>query len=194
MNMFVTLKVGDIMSEDEFFRFCRMNEMLDFERDSNGNIIFMSPTGSFTGSFNSDILIEIGVWLHSNKIAGKLFDSSTGFTLPNGAVRSPDVSWVAREKWDKLSKEDKERFAPICPDFVIEIRSKSDDLKYLKNKMEEYMSNGCQLGWLIDRFEQKVYVYTSSEDVLKYSSLDVQLSGEPLFPGFILDLTAIEKV
>ena len=194
MNMPVTLKVGYIMSEDEFFRFCRMNEMLDFERDSNGNIIFMSPTGSFTGSFNSDILIEIGVWLHSNKIAGKLFDSSTGFTLPNGAVRSPDVSWVAREKWDKLSKEDKERFAPICPDFVIEIRSKSDDLKYLKNKMEEYMSNGCQLGWLIDRFEQKVYVYTSSEDVLKYSSLDVQLSGEPLFPGFILDLTAIEKV
>ena len=114
MNMPVTLKVGDIMSEDEFFRFCRMNDMLDFERDSNGNITFMSPTGSFTGSFNSDILIEIGVWLHSHKVFGKLFDSSTGFTLPNGAVRSPDISWVSRAKWDgfrKRIKKNLHRFA-----------------------------------------------------------------------------------
>jgi Uma2 family endonuclease len=198
MNMPVTLKVGDIMSEDEFFRFCLMNDTLDFERDSNGNIIFMSPdgespTGSFTGSFNSDILVEFGVWLHSNKISGKLFDSSTGFTLPNGAVRSPDISWVSRDKWDKLAKEDKERFAPICPEFVVEVRSKSDDLKYLLSKMDEYMANGCQLGWLIDRFDQKVYVYTVGHEVVQYKSLDIQLSGEPLFPGFVLDLSAIER-
>jgi len=193
MNTPVTIKVGDIMSEDEFFRFCRMNEMLDFERDSNGNIIFMSPTGSFTGSFNSDILIEIGIWMHSYKVEGKLFDSSTGFTLPNSAVRSPDVSWVAREKWDLLSNEEKERFAPVCPDFVIEVRSKSDDLKYLRDKMDEYMENGCQLGWLIDRFDQKVYVYQPNKNTIEFDSLDIQLNGEPLFPGFVLDLSAIEK-
>ncbi|WP_439585778.1 Uma2 family endonuclease [Dyadobacter bucti] len=193
MNTPVTIKVGDIMSEDEFFRFCRMNEMLDFERDSDGNIIFMSPTGSFTGSFNSDILIEIGIWMHSHKVGGKLFDSSTGFTLPNGAVRSPDVSWVAKEKWDLLSNEDKERFAPVCPDFVIEVRSKSDDLKYLRDKMDEYMENGCQLGWLIDRFDQKVYIYQPNKNIIEFDSLDIQLNGEPLFPGFVLDLSAIEK-
>ncbi len=193
MNLPVTLKVGDIMSEDEFFRFCRMNDTLDFERDSNGNIIFMSPTGSFTGSFNSDILIEIGVWLHSHKIPGKLFDSSTGFTLPNGAVRSPDISWVSREKWDSLSKEDMERFAPICPEFVVEIRSKTDDIKYLLNKMEEYMDNGCLLGWLIDRFQEKVYVYAVNQDVVQYESFAIQLSGETVFPGFVLDLSAIER-
>ena len=193
MNTPVTIKVGDIISEEEFFRFCRMNDMLDFERDSKGNIIFMSPTGSLTGSFNSDILIEIGSWLHSHKIPGKLFDSSTGFTLPNSSVRSPDVSWLRKEKWDKLSKEDKERFAPVCPDFVIEIRSKSDDLKYLKDKMEEYMENGCALGWLIDRFESKVYVYQPDQDIKEFNDLDIELSGEPLFPGFVLDLNAIEK-
>ncbi|TDE12765.1 Uma2 family endonuclease [Dyadobacter psychrotolerans] len=193
MNTPVTLKVGDIMSEDEFFRFCLMNDMLDFERDSNGNIIFMSPTGSFTGSFNSDILIELGMWLHSQKIPGKLFDSSAGFTLPNGAVRSPDIFWIAREKWDVLSAEDKERFAPVCPDFIVKIRSKSDDLKYLKKKMDEYMDNGCQLGWLIDRFEEKVYVYSEGNEISEYAGLDMQLSGEPLFPGFLLDLSAIEK-
>ncbi|MCE7041907.1 Uma2 family endonuclease [Dyadobacter sp. CY312] len=193
MNMPVTLKVGDIMSEDEFFRFCRMNDMLDFERDSNGNIIFMSPTDSFTGSFNSDILIEIGVWLHSHKVQGKLFDSSTGFTLPNGAVRSPDISWVSRAKWDGLSKENKEKFAPVCPEFIVEVRSKSDDLKYLLNKMEEYMNNGCQLGWVIDRFEEKVYVYALNQEVVRYESIDIELRGEPLFPGLVLDLSAIER-
>ncbi|NIJ55869.1 Uma2 family endonuclease [Dyadobacter arcticus] len=193
MNTLVTFKVGDIMSEEEFFRFCRMNDMLNFERDRDGNIIFMSPTGSFTGSFNSDILIELGVWLQGRQILGKLFDSSTGFTLPNGAVRSPDVSWVPREKWDALSREEKERFAPICPDFIIEVRSKSDDLKYLKDKMTEYIENGCQLGWLIDRFEQKAYVYAPNQNIQEFNSLNIQLSGEPLFPGFLLDLAAIEK-
>lgn len=194
MNMPIILHVGDIMSEDEFFRFCRMNETLDFERDSNGNIIFMSPTGSFTGGFNSDILVKIGVWLNIHKIPGKLFDSSTGFTLPNGAVRSPDISWVSRDKWDSLSKEDKEKFAPICPEFVVEVRSKSDDLVYLLNKMEEYMANGCQLSWLIDRFDRKVYVFAANHEVVQYQSLDMQLYGEPVFPGFVLDLSGIESI
>ena len=189
----VTFKVGDIMSEEEFFRFCQMNDTLNLERDKNGNIIFMSPTGSSTGSFHTDILLELGVWLNSQKIAGKLFDSSAGFTLPNGAVRSPDLSWIPRTKWDALSKKDRDRFAPICPDFIIEVRSKSDSLKYLQDKMQEYMDNGCELGWLIDRFKERVYVYSKGKEVTQINSLDIQLSGDPVFPGFVLDLAAIDK-
>jgi Uma2 family endonuclease len=100
ITMPVTLKVGDIMSEDEFFRFCQMNDMLNLERDKNGNIILMSPTGSFTGSLNLHIANKLYNWLESNEVAGELFDSSAGFTLPNGAVRSPDLSWVPKAKWD----------------------------------------------------------------------------------------------
>jgi len=192
ITMPVTFKVGDIMSEDEFFRFCQMNDMLNLERDKDGNIIFMSPTGSFTGSFNLDISTALIIWLKQNKIAGKLFDSSAGFTLPNGAVRSPDLAWIPRAKWDALSTEEKEKFAPICPDFIIEVRSKTDNLKYLQNKMQEYVENGCQLAWLIDRFKKQVFIYRAGKDVEAIKSLDVQLSGDPLFPGFVLDLSTIE--
>ena len=193
MDTPVTFIVGDIMSEDEFFRFCQMNDTLSFERDSEGNIIFMSPAGSFSDSFNADILGIFSSWLRENKIPGKVFGPSAGFTLPNGAVRSPDVAWVNREKWDALSREEQERFAPFCPDFVIEIRSKSDSLIYLQNKMQEYLSNGCRLAWLIDRYGKKVYVYEPERAIVEYSSLDIQLSGEPLFPGFVLNMAEIEK-
>ncbi|MCF2507011.1 Uma2 family endonuclease [Dyadobacter sp. CY107] len=193
ITMPVTFKVGDIMSEDEFFRFCQMNDMLSFERDKNGNIIFMSPTGSFTGKFNLRIANKLLNWLDSNEIAGELFDSSTGFTLPNGAVRSPDVSWVTKEKWDALSHNEREKFAPVCPDFIIEIRSQSDGLKYLQDKMQEYIDNGCQLAWLIDRFKEQVFIYSQGTEVRTIKSLDIQLSGDPVFPGFILDLAAIDK-
>ncbi|WP_291207189.1 Uma2 family endonuclease [Dyadobacter sp.] len=181
------------MSEDEFFRFCQMNDTLSFERDSEGNIILMSPAGSFSDSFNADILGIFSSWLRENKIPGKVFGPSAGFTLPNGAVRSPDVAWVNREKWDALSREEQERFAPFCPDFVIEIRSKSDSLIYLQNKMQEYLANGCRLAWLIDRYGKKVYVYEPERAIVEYSSLDIQLSGAPLFPGFVLNLAEIEK-
>ncbi|MCE7066221.1 Uma2 family endonuclease [Dyadobacter sp. CY326] len=194
ITMPVTLKVGDIMSEDEFFRFCQMNDMLSFERDKNGNIIFMSPTGSFTGRFTLRIANKFFNWLENNDIPGEVFDSSTGFTLPNGAVRSPDISWVPKEKWDALSCDEQEKFAPICPDFIIEVRSKSDDLKYLQDKMLEYMENGCQLGWLIDRFGEQVFIYAPGKHVETVNGLNVQLLGDPLFPGFALDLSAIEKL
>ncbi|MCF0063891.1 Uma2 family endonuclease [Dyadobacter chenwenxiniae] len=193
ITMPVTFKVGDIMSEDEFFRFCQMNDTLSFERDKNGNIIFMSPTGSFTGKFNLRIANIIFNWLDRNAVAGELFDSSTGFTLPNSAVRSPDLSWVSKAKWDTLSEDEKEKFAPVCPDFIIEVRSKSDDLRYLQDKMQEYINNGCQLAWLIDRFSQQVLIYSQGNEVQTIKSLDVQLSGDPVFPGFVLDLSAIEK-
>jgi Uma2 family endonuclease len=193
MDTPVTLIVGDIMSEDEFFRFCQMNDTLSFERDSEGNIIFISPAGSLSDNFNFEISLVFGSWLRENKIPGKAFGPSAGFTLPNRAVRSPDVAWVSREKWDALSRDEQERFAPLCPDFVIEVRSKSDSLIYLQNKMQEYLANGCRLAWLIDRYGEKVYVYEPERAIVKYSSLDIQLSGEPLFPGFVLNLAEIEK-
>lgn len=180
------------MSEEEFFQFCQMNDTLEFERDSQGNIILMSPTGSFSGSFNSRISGYLFIW---NEVSGlgESFDSSTGFTLSNGAVRSPDASWIRKDRWNALSKEQQEKFAPICPDFVIEIRSKTDGLKYLQDKMQEYISNGAQLGWLIDRFDGKVYVYRENLPVEEQASLNVKLSGEAILPGFVLDLGAIIK-
>jgi Uma2 family endonuclease len=192
MPMPVTLKMGDLMSEEEFFQFCQMNDTLEFERDSQGNIILMSPTGSFSGNFNLKVSMEVGIWNKENGL-GEVFDSSTGFTLPNGAVRSPDVSWVRQERWDMLSQDQKETFAPICPDFVIEIRSKSDGLKYLLDKMLEYIANGSQLGWLIDRFEGKVHVYNADKSVVIHESLRVMLSGERVLPGFTLNLGAVIK-
>ncbi|WP_439557516.1 Uma2 family endonuclease [Dyadobacter sp.] len=188
----MTLKMGDLMNEEDFFQFCQINDTLELERDSQGNIIVMSPTGSFTGGFNSRILTEVGIWNKENQI-GELFDSSTGFTLPNGAVRSPDVSWIREDRWNALTPEQQEKFAPICPDFVIEVRSLSDDLKYLTDKMDEYMENGAQLGWLIDRFEKKVYIYQTGAPVIIREALNVKLSGEPVLPGFELDLAAVIK-
>ena len=188
----VTLKTGNLMSEEKFFQFCRMNDTLEFERDSHGNIILMSPTGSFTGNFNLRISGFLFLWNETFRL-GEVFDSSTGFTLPNGAVRSPDVSWIRNERWNALSEKQQEGFAPVCPDFVIEIRSKSDDLKYLQNKMEEYISNGTSLGWLIDRFENKVYIYRPDHNIEVYDSLQVVLSGETVLPEFTLDLASIIK-
>jgi len=192
IQMPVTLKMGDLMSEEEFFQFCQMNDTLEFERDSHGNIILMSPTGSFTGGFNSKVLTELGIWNKENQL-GEVFDSSTGFTLPNGAIRSPDVSWIKSENWNALSEEEKEQFAPICPDFVIEIRSKSDELQYLQEKMQEYLANGAGLGWLIDRFEGKVSIYRSGQAVIVHDTMDIELSGEATLPGFLLNPGSLIK-
>jgi Uma2 family endonuclease len=190
INMPITFKSEGVMTDQEFFRFCQMNDTMEFERDAQHNIILISPTGSFTGGFNSKILIELGIW---NKVAvtGEIFDSSTGFMLPNGAVRSPDVSWIKNERWNLLTQDQKEQFAPICPDFVIEIRSKSDGLTYLQDKMKEFIENGVQLGWLIDRFENNVYIYREDKTIEIIETLETTLSGEDVLPGFVLNLAAI---
>ena len=191
IQMPVTLKMGDLMSEEEFFQFCQMNDTLEFERDSHGNIILMSPTGSFTGNFNLRVSGHLFLWNEGSGL-GEVFDSSTGFTLPNGAVRSPDVSWIKKDRWNALSTE-KEQFAPICPDFVIEIRSKSDELQYLQDKMEEYLANDAELGWLIDRFEGKVSIYRSGQGVIVHDTMNIELSGEPTLPGFVLNPGSLIK-
>ncbi|MCE7061448.1 Uma2 family endonuclease [Dyadobacter sp. CY343] len=188
----MTLKMGNLMSEETFFQFCQMNDTLQLERDAQGNVIVMSPTGSFTGNLNSRILVSLFMW-NEQTATGEVFDSSTGFTLPNGAVRSPDVSLVRKERWDSLSAKQQEKFAPVCPDFVIEIRSRSDGLRYLIDKMDEYIANGTQLAWLIDRFDKKVYIYRADRTIVLHESIRIKLSGESVLPGFELDLAAVLK-
>jgi len=186
-EMLVTFRTVRPMSDDEFFEFCHINDTLEFERDSHGNIIVMSPTGSIGGGFNADVITALNVW---NKQAGlgKVFESSSGFKLPDGSVRSPDVSWVRKERWNAVSRAEKEKFAPICPDFVIEIRSISDGLQYLVDKMKEYISNGAQLGWLIDRFSEKVHVFRV-DGTVEVRQIDEILSDNEILPGFSIDLT-----
>jgi len=187
MEYQIAIKMGDYMTDDEFFRFCQMNDNLAFERNADGQIIVMPPTTSTTGISNATVNGELYIWNRINNL-GYLFDSSTGFKLPNGATRSPDVAWVAKARWEALSVAEQESFAPLCPDFVVEIRSKTDDLKSLQQKMDEYMANGCRLGWLLDLKNQHVYVYRIGEGFQKIDNLSETLSGENVLSGFSLEL------
>jgi len=186
----VKLKQVEGFTDEMFYEFCQLNDDLKFERDKHGTIYVMEPTGAETGSFNVEVATDVTMWNRKHR-SGIVFDSSAGFTLPNTAVRSPDISWISKERWEALPTEAKKKFAPICPDFIIEIRSESDSLSELKNKMEEYMENGCHLGWLIDRTGQKVYIYRQEKPVEMTYSLDVVLSGEDVLPGFELNLKTL---
>ncbi len=186
-DMLVTFRTVRPMSDDEFFEFCQINDTLEFERDSHGNIILMSPTGSIGGGFNADVTTALNVWNRQSGL-GKVFESSSGFKLPDGSIRSPDVSWIRKERWNAISREEKLKFAPICPDFVIEIRSVSDGLQYLVDKMKEYMANGAQLGWLIDSFDEKVHVFRI-DGTVEIKQINEILSDEEILPGFSIDLT-----
>ncbi|CAN5225037.1 Uma2 family endonuclease [soil metagenome] len=177
------------MSEDEFFDFCQLNRDLRIERTSEGDIIIMPPTGAETGGRNFNLTVIFGAWVKQDG-TGKGFDSSTGFTLPNGAVRSPDLAWVRQERWNALPAKQRKKFAPLCPDFVAEIRSETDSLKSLQEKMEEYIANGAQLGWLFDPQSKKVYVYRPQANV-KILDNPQTLSGEPLLRGFELNVQDI---
>jgi Uma2 family endonuclease len=177
------------MTDEEFLEFCSLNEGWRIETNSDGDLIVMAPTGTKTGERNFSLTAQFGAWVDEDG-TGVGFDSSTMFTLPNGARRSPDVAWVKRSRWDALDDEDKERCARVCPDFVMELRSPSDRLKTLQAKMEEYIENGAQLGMLIDPFERKVYVYRQGaavECLLQPQSI----SGPPVLSGFTLKLTKL---
>ncbi len=158
----LTLKT-DILSDklegDLFFQFCVQNRGLRIERTMEGNLLIAPPSPSNIGILNAEINTDLGIWNRKHKL-GYVFDSSTGFTLPNGAVRSPDVSWIEKENWEAIAEADRKVFAPITPDFVIEIRSKTDSLKALKEKMKEYVLNGVRLAWLLDMKNRQTYVYT----------------------------------
>jgi Uma2 family endonuclease len=174
------------MTDEEFFAFCGANPELRIERTSEGDLIVMSPAGGKTGNRNLKLGMRLGIWAEADG-TGEAFDSSTGFILPNGAERAPDAAWVSKARWEKLTEKEQEVFPPLCPDFVVELRSPSDDLKELQAKMEEYLANGAQLGWLIDPFEKKVYVYRPGEAVAGLDHPE-SVSGEPLLRGFTLQL------
>ncbi|MEH2042572.1 Uma2 family endonuclease [Nostoc sp.] len=184
-----TLKLKIDLTDEQFFQMCQKNRDYRFERTASGELLIMPPTGSDTGNRNFDMVVELGIWNKQTKL-GKGFDSSTGFTLPNGAERSPDASWVKIERWNALTPEQQEKFAPICPDFVVELRSRTDSLKELQEKMQEYIENGTQLGWLIDRKNKRVEIYRPGKDV-EILDNPTSLSGENVLPGFVLDLQQI---
>lgn len=180
---------AEAFSEEDFFQLCQRNRDLRLEHTSNGTIIVMPPAGGATGHRNSEITAQLRNWAKADG-SGVAFDSSTGFTLPDGSTRSPDAAWVQRERLATLSTEQKERFLPLCPDFAIELRSPSDTLPDLLDKMEAYVTNGLQLGWLIDPLDERVHLFRpdQSPTILDAPS---SLSGDPPLSGFTLDLEPI---
>ncbi|KAF0250000.1 MAG: hypothetical protein FD167_590 [bacterium] len=177
-----TIKVN----EGQFFDFCQVNKDLRIERDTSGELIIMSPTGGKTGRRNFT-LIKLLSRLEDNNSDWVGFDSSTGFRLPNGAIRSPDVAFLRKTKWESLTSEQQEKFIPLCPDFVIELRSATDSLVDLKEKMQEYINNGSSLGWLIDPLEKKVHVYSISQQESLINPTSI--SAAPFIFDFVLQLT-----
>lgn len=177
------------MTHEQFYEFCQANRDLRIERTADGEVIIMPPAFSDTGNRNFNLAVQLGIWTERGG-TGLGFDSNTGFTLPNGATRSPDASWIRLERWNALSDQQKASFAPICPDFVIELRSASDSLTTLQAKMQEYIDNGAWLGWLIDRKQQKVYLYRPNQlpEILENPEV---VSGDPELPGFVLQMQKI---
>jgi Uma2 family endonuclease len=173
----------------QFEQVCRDNPDLRLELTSTGGLIVMPPAGSKTGKRNFNLSGQFAAWVETDR-TGLGFDSSTGFTLPNRAIRSPDVSWVRREKWEALSEDEQEEFAPLCPDFVIELRSRWQTLKAQQQKMQEYLDNGTELGWFIDPRNRRVYIYRPGEEVEVLTDATT-VSADPVLPGFELRLTEV---
>ena len=190
MNTF-TIDLSSVikLTDDQFYELCQKNSDVKFERNAKGELIIMSPTGGETGNCNAEITIDFGIWNRQTKL-GKVFDSSTGFKLPNGAERSPDVAWIKQERWDTLTSAQKEKFPPIAPDFVLELMSPSDTLRKTQDKMQEYMENQIKLGWLIDRKTSRVEIYRQGKEVEVLES-PTQLSGEDVLPGFVLKMQTV---
>ncbi len=173
----------------DFLRFSRANEPLRLELSKEGDLIIMMAAGANSGRRNANLTRLFGNWAVGDG-TGEYFDSSTGFTLPNGAERSPDLAWIKKERWAALSIKQREKFAPLCPDFVVELRSRTDRLKPLQAKMQEYLENGAQLGWLIDPYKRRVYVYRPDAPMQRLDQPE-NVSGEPLLPGFVLPVAQL---
>lgn len=187
-----TLELTIELTDEQFFQLCQNNRDLRFERTASGELIIMPPTGSDTGRRNIKIAFQLEAWSRQNNL-GIVFDSSTGFKLPNGADRSPDASWLKRDRWNTLTPQQKEKFAPLCPDFVVELLSPSDSLEKVRAKMKEYMDNGARLGWLINPKNQQVEIYRLNKDVEILQS-PATLSGEDVLSEFVLDLNPIMSI
>jgi Uma2 family endonuclease len=172
------------ISHEQFQQLCRDNPDLRLELTSKGELIVMPPTGSKSGLRNSILVREVSEWAVRDG-TGVTFDSSAGFTLPNRAIRSPDASWIRLDRWERLTNEQQEGFAPLCPDFVVELRSPTDRIEDLKKKMAEYIANGSRLGFLLDPFERRVYVYRAHAEVEVLEDPE-SVSGDPELPGLVL--------
>lgn len=178
------------LTEDEFYVFCQRNAELKFERRADGTIEFLSMTGGTTGRRNSELLTDLTIWNRQGR-TGEVFDSSTGFRLLNGAVRSPDVAWVRADRWGGLPAAQQERFPPLCPDFVVELASPSDNLTDLTAKMLEYIANGCRLAWLIDPKTETARVFRADGSVSVAKTFSDTLDGEDVLPGFQFALATL---
>jgi Uma2 family endonuclease len=177
------------ITDEQFFQLCQDNRDLRLERNDKGDLIIMPPTGGKTGNSNGRITQQLFNWSDENA-AGIAFDSSTGFKLPNGADRSPDAAWIPLEKWQALTPQQRERFLPLSPDFVIELMSPSDDLETTRKKMREYLENGTRLGWLLNRKTRQVEIYRQGREV-EILDNPSSLSGEDILPEFVLDFASI---
>jgi Uma2 family endonuclease len=184
----VTIQLHPVMTltDDQFFAVCQLNRDVQIERNATGELVLMSPTGSESDRRNFEIIVQLGIWTKQDG-KGVGFGSSGGFTLPNGAVRSPDAAWINKTRWEKIDVELRKKFAPICPDFVVELRSETDSLQVLQEKMTEYIENGASLGWLIDPQQQKVYIYRPNTNVEEIDR-PLSLNGEDILSGFVLNL------
>lgn len=180
------------LTDEQFFELCQRHELIRFERNADRKLVLMPLFGGITSIRSANLCYQLGKWNRDDTL-GLVFGSSTGFTLPNGAVRSPTASWLKREKWDALTAEEQEVFAPVCPDFVVEFRTSNDDLKRLQNKMQEYLDNGARLGWLIDLETWLVEIYRPNHDV-EILHLSTTLSGEDVLPGFVFSLEELMSV
>lgn len=177
------------LTDQQFYRLCRDNPELRMELTSEGGLVVMSPTGAKTGWRNSKLNQRLANWADSDG-RGVAFDSNAGFTLPNGAKRSPDAAWVRLDAWNALSEAEQERFAPLCPDFVAELRSPQDSLPRLQAKMQEYVDNGARLGWLLDPIDQRVFVYRKGKPA-ECLEQPTRLGGDDVLEGLELDLRDI---
>ncbi|MDY6940029.1 MAG: Uma2 family endonuclease [Cyanobacteriota bacterium] len=183
----VILNLHDVnFSDEQFDRLCQANRDLKLERTAKGELVVMPPVGGISGNREADFISLLWLWNRQAKL-GKVFSSSTIFRLPNGGDRSPDAAWVSNERWESLTPEDREKFPPICPDFVLELRSRTDSLVALPAKMGEYLESGLRLGWLINPQDQQVEIYRQAQPV-ETIQLPATLSGEEVLPGFILEL------
>jgi len=192
----VNLKSIIDLTDEQFYQLCLKNSDVKFERNAQGDIIIMSPTGGETGKHNLEIAVDLGIWNRQHKL-GVCFDSSTCFKLPNGANRSPDLAWIAQDRWDLLSSQEKEVFPAmaspavgIAPDFVLELMSPSDTLKDSQTKMQEYLENQVKLGWLINRKAKQVEIYRQNQPVEILDCPNI-LSGEDILPDFFLNLQSV---
>ncbi|OLP20286.1 hypothetical protein BST81_00665 [Leptolyngbya sp. 'hensonii'] len=186
MGTILNLAPITTLTRQQFYQLCLANPDVPMERSPTGDLIIMTPIGGEGSNQEAHLILKVGIWNEGTGL-GMVFSSQTVFSLPGGGDRSPDVAWVRLERWQKLGQEDREGFPPICPDFVIELRSRSDRLKPLQDKMREYLACGLQLGWLINRQDQRVEIYRAGQAV-EVVAMPISLSGEAVLPGFVLEV------